>query len=136
MAAFSPDLRQRVLSAALRGDATEQAVADRFSVSRSFVQKLKRLHRTTGSIAPSTAPRGPRPTLSDDDRAALAAWVEAEPDATGEELSRRLAEQRSLRLSARAVNRTLVAMGLTLKKRRSRPTSATAPTFEPSGRPS
>ena len=136
MAAFSLDLRQRVLAAALRGDATEQAVADRFQVSRSFVQKIKRLWHTTGSIAPSTSRRGPLPSLSDGDRAALAAWIEATPDATGEELRRRLAQERGRRLSTRAVNRALAAMGLTLKKRRSGPTSKAAPMCAPSGRPS
>ncbi len=116
MAAFSLDLRQRILDAALRGDATEQAVVDRFGVSRSFVQKIKRLWRRTGSIVPSTAPRGPRPTLSDDDRAALAAWVEATPDATAEELARRLRAERGRSVRRSVVNRALVALGLTLKK--------------------
>lgn len=128
MAAFSLDLRQRILDAALVGDATEQAVADRFRVSRSFVQKLKRLHRATGSLAPSTARRGPAPTLSTDDRTALAAWVQAAADRTGRELAARLADERGVRVSDRTVNRALAAMGLTLKKRRSGPMSAPART--------
>ncbi len=136
MAAFSPDLRQRVLDAALRGDTTEQAVADRFGVSRSFVQKIKRLWRRTGSTAPSTAPRGPRPTLSDEDRATLAAWVEATPDATAEELARRLRAERGVSVGRMVVNRALVALGLTLKKRRSGLTNAPEPMSTPSGRPS
>mgnify|MGYP006194297897 CR=1 FL=1 len=125
MAAFSLDLRQRILDAALLGDATEQQVADRFGVSRSFVQKIKRLHRTTGSIAPSTARRGPAPALGEDDRAALAAWVEADPDRTGDELAVRLADERGIRVGGRTVNRALATMGLTLKKRRSELTSET-----------
>ena len=128
MAAFSLDLRQRILDAALRGDATEQAVADRFAVGRSFVQKIKRLHRTASSIAPSTARRGPAPALSADDRAALATWVAAEADRTGDELAARLASDRAVHVGGRTVNRTLAAMGLTLKRRRSAPTSATGPT--------
>lgn len=136
MAAFSIDLRQRVLDAALRGDATEQAVAERFNVSRSFVQKIKRQWRTTGSIAPSDAPRGPRPTLSDEDRTALAAWVEAIPDATAEELAHRFKTGRGVSVGRMVVSRALVAMGLTLKKRRSALTSAPDPTFVPSGRSS
>ena len=136
MAAFSLDLRQRVLKAALRGEATEQAVAERFDVSRSFVQKIKRQWRAAASIAPSNAPRGPRPALSSDDRAALAAWVGAVPDATAEELARRLGAERELSVGRATVNRALVAMGLTLKKRRSGPTSEAGRMSEPSGRPS
>ena len=127
MAALSLDLRQRVLGAALSGDATERAVADRFGVSRSLVQKLKRLHRATGSVAASTARRGPKPALSAADRATLAAWADGS-DATGAELAERLAAERGVRVAAGTVNRALRAAGLTSKKRRSGPPSATAPT--------
>ena len=128
MAAFSLDLRQRILDAALKGDATEVAVAERFRVSRSFVQKIKRLHRSTGSIAPSRARRGPAPALSDDDRDALAAWIKQHSDRTGDELAARLASERAVSVGGRTVNRALAAMGLTLKKRRFEPTNAFGPT--------
>lgn len=117
MAAFSLDLRRRVLDAALRGDATEQAVADRFGVSRSFVQKVKRRWRSHGTAEPVGHRGGASPKLSDDDRAALKAWVAAEPHATGAELADRLAAERGVSLTGRSVNRTLVGLGLTLKKR-------------------
>ena len=45
MKAYSLDLRQRVLSAALRGDRTIPAVASLFGVSTAFVNKMLRLHR-------------------------------------------------------------------------------------------
>lgn len=128
MAAFSLDLRQRILSAALRGDATEQAVAARFGVSRGFVQKLKRRWRRDGTAEPVGHRGGAKPKLSDDDRAALATWVEATPDATGAELARRLRAERGVHVSARTVNRALAALRLTVKKRRSAPPSATGPT--------
>lgn len=126
MAAFSLDLRQRILDAALCGDATEQAVADRFQVSRSFVQKLKRRWRTVGTVESVGHRGGASLKLSADDRAALAAWVEATPDATGEEIASRLASERGVRVAGRTVNRMLLTMGLTLKKRRSEQRSATA----------
>lgn len=62
MAAFSLDLRQRVLDAVLRSDDTERAVADRFSVSRPFAQKLKRL-----APPPARSPP-PRPHAGHDRR--------------------------------------------------------------------
>ena len=107
MAAYSYDLRQRVLDAALLGDATEQAVADRFGVSRSFVQKMKRLYRETGALDPSRAPRGPRPKLSQADLAALAAWVVQEPALTGSQLAARLARERGVSVSRATVNKAL-----------------------------
>ena len=127
MAAFSLDLRRRILDAALEGDLTERAVAERFGVSRSFVQKLKRRWRSHATAEPVGHRGGALPKLSDDDRAALVAWADGS-DATGQELAERLATERGVRVTGRTVNRVLAASGLTLKKRRSGLLSATGPT--------
>lgn len=128
MRAFDTDLRQRVLDAALRADATEQQVADRFAVSRGFVQKVKRRWRSAGTAEPVAQRRGPAPALSDDDRAALAERVRAASDATADEHRVWLVAERDAAVSCSTVNRTLVRLGLTLKKKNSEPTSATDPT--------
>ncbi len=117
MAAYSDDLRRRVLDAALLGDASEQAVADRFGVSRSFVQKMKRLYRATGSVAPSRARRGPLPRLSHADREALADWLAQAPEATAAQLAARLAEERGVVVSRATVNRVVLEDGLRHKKK-------------------
>ena len=128
MRAFSLDLRQRVLDAALRGDRTERAVAAAFGVSLGFVQKLKRRWRTAGTAAPVEQRRGPTPTLSHDDLAALAEHVRDAPDATDDERRAWLAAERGVEVSRPTVNRALARLGLTLKKRRSGPPSATGRT--------
>ena len=128
MAAFSLDLRRRVLDAALAPDApTERAVAERFGVSLGFVQKLKRRWRTDGTAEPVGYRGGAPSKLSDGDRAALLAWADGS-DATGEELAARLADERGVRVAGRTVNRVLAASGLTVKKRRSERPNATART--------
>ena len=128
MAALSLDLRQRVLDAALAPDAApETAIADRFGVSRSMVQKLKRRWRAHGTIDPVGHGGGAPTKLSGDDRAALVAWADGS-DATCVELRDRLAEERGVVVARSTVNGVLVDAGLTLKKRRSGPTSETAPT--------
>ena len=128
MAAFPTVFRQRILDAALRGDATEQAVADRFSVSRSLVQKLKRQWRRDGSVEPVGHRGGATPKLSDDDRAAITAWLDQTPDLIADEVAARLADERRVVVSGRTAARALVALGLTVKKRRSGRPSATATT--------
>lgn len=136
MRTFSPDLRQRVLEAALRGNATEEAVAERFHVSKGFVQKIKRRWRRAGTAAAVEQRRGPTPKLLGDDRAALAALVEGCPDATSDELRHSLAEQGRPLVSRRTLDRALAELGLTVKKRRSGPPSESATMSGPSGRPS
>ena len=128
MAAFPTVFRQRVLDAALRGDATQQAVADRFAVSRSFVQKLKRQFRRDGTVEPVGHRGGAPSKLSADDRAALVAWLDEATDATCAELAARLADERGVAVSHDAVGRALTAAGYTLKKRRSGRPSATVAT--------
>ena len=128
MRAFSIDLRQRVLDAALADGAVEQHVADRFGVSRGFVQKIKRRWRSAGTAEPVAQRRGPTPRITDDHRAALAERVRSAPDATDEEHRTWLAETRGVAVSVSTVNRTLAAMRLTRKKKSSGPRSATART--------
>ena len=117
MRAFSTDLRQRVLDAALRGHATERQVAHRFGVSLGFVQKVKRRWRSAATAEPVAQRRGPAPALSDDDRAALAEQVRAVADATGDEHRVWLAAERGVVVSRSTVNRALAALGLSLKKK-------------------
>jgi transposase len=63
MAAYSIDLRQKILHAYTRGLGSQRALADLFGVSLSFVEKLLRRHRTTGDIAPKPHAGGQRPRL-------------------------------------------------------------------------
>ncbi len=128
MAAFSLDLRRRILAAALAdGAPTERTVAERFGVSLGFVQKLKRRWRASGTAEPVGHAGGAPPKLSDDDRATLVAWADGS-DATCAELRDRLQTERGVVVSRSTVNAVLVADGLTVKKRRSAPTSGTGPT--------
>ncbi len=51
-AAYSVDLRRKVVQACERGTASQAEVARLFGVSRSFVEKLLRLRRRTGALEP------------------------------------------------------------------------------------
>lgn len=51
-AAHSVDLRRKVVQACERGTVSQAEVARFFGVSRSFVEKLLRLHRRTGVLEP------------------------------------------------------------------------------------
>src|SRR5215475_4925110 len=88
MRAYSPALRQRVLADCDRG-LTTRAVATKYSVSESWVRRLKQRRRQTGEVAPRAPSTGPRPSwdaYADRLRAAIA----QAPDATLRELRERL----------------------------------------------
>src|SRR3954452_9791232 len=60
---YSVDLRRRVLADCDAGVGT-RAVAAKYTVSPSWVRKLKQRRRETGSIDPRTATPGPAPALA------------------------------------------------------------------------
>ena len=50
MKAYSTDLRQKIIEAHQRGQATQRTIAELFGVSVSFVEKLLQRYRTTGTL--------------------------------------------------------------------------------------
>ena len=112
MQAFSTDLRQRAIAAYDANEGTQQQVADRFKVSVSWLRKVLRQRRLTGSIDPK--PHGGGRTRVIDDEAArrLRQAVAQTPDATLAEL----AEAAGVRASPSMVHRALKDLGVTRKK--------------------
>ena len=84
--AYSADLRSRVAAARGQPDAPRAQVAQHFGVSVSFITKLLRRQRTSGSLAPKPATGGRPRGLDAPVRARLVAQVRAQPDATLAEL--------------------------------------------------
>src|SRR5437588_704934 len=109
-AAYSVDLRERVIQDADVG-LSSQELADRYHVSRAWVDALKQRRRETGSIAPLQQRKFRRRVLDgQDDR--LAALIAAQPDATLTELRDALRTSAGLATIWRAINQ----LDLTIKK--------------------
>ena len=125
MATISVDLRQRILKAYDRGEATREQVARRFEVSLGMVKKLLHQRRHTGDIAPRHHRSGRKPVILDSPRRELRALVAKQPDLTLEEIRVRL----GLGCTVQAIHYVLADMGMTYKKRRSAPPSNPARTL-------
>lgn len=124
MRAYAMDLRERVVAACDAGRSTEE-VAATFSVSASWVRRLKQRRRESGSIAPRPQERrGPVPGWETHGEAIRQA-VREHPDATLEEYRH---QHGLLSLSKSALARALAVLGLTRKKSRSGPPSRTGRT--------
>jgi transposase len=122
MRAYSMDLRERVLADCDAGMGTAE-VAETFSVSASWVRRLKQRRRETGPVGPTRQRHGPVPaavTHADPIRAA----VRGHPDAT----LREYREDHGLPVSKSALARALVRLGLSREKSRPGPASRTART--------
>ncbi len=125
MQAYSLDLRQRVVKAYENGVGTIIEVAERFEVSDSFIKKLLRRKRTTGTIAP-VGHRGGQPRrLCDKHRKWSLKTVLAEPDITLGELQERLFSEQNLTASVPTLCREARALNVRRKKGRRSLKSAT-----------
>jgi transposase len=109
--AYSLDLRKRVLEDCDRGLTTRQ-VATKYSVSESWVRRLKQRRRETGEVAPRQPAAGPSPSW-DAYAGPLRDAVRQTPDATLEELRERL----KLTVALSTLWRAVAALGLTVKKK-------------------
>jgi transposase len=109
-AAYSRDLRQRVMADADAG-LTSKELAARYHVSRAWVDALKQRRRETGTIAPHKQTKFRRRVLEgQEDR--LRALVTAQPDATLAELREALQTSAALATIWRELNQ----LDLTIKK--------------------
>ena len=111
MAAYSLDLRQRVLRAWDSG-MDVYTVAAKYEVSRAWVHRLVQRRRETGSIAPRQQTKCRRRSLSPHQEARLVALVLARPDATLAELRDALPTTAALSTLWRTIGR----LGFTVKK--------------------
>jgi transposase len=111
MAAYSLDLRKRVLGAWDRGLKAD-AVATTFEVSPAWVYRLVQRRRETGVIAPRKQTKFRRRALSAQQEERLVALITARPDATLVELQAALPTTAALSTLWRTIDR----LGITVKK--------------------
>ena len=112
MQAYSLDLRHRVLADCDKGHST-RVVATKYSVSESWLRRLKQRRRQSGEVAPRTpAQRGPKPSW-DGYAERLRQAVRDCPDASLQELKARL----HLTVALSTLWRAVAALGLSVKKK-------------------
>lgn len=123
MKAYSNDLRQRIVAAYDAREGTQEQLAARFAVSTSWVRKLLRQRRTTGSIDPKPHGGGHAKAFDAEAAVRLRQAVRDDCDATLGELG----HAAGVACSPSAVYRTLDRLGITRKKSRCGPPSRTGP---------
>lgn len=123
-APLSQDLRERVTRAYERKEGSFQALGVRFDIGEATVNRWVTQKRKSGGLEPK--PRGgSKPKLSAAQRETLHAWVLEECDATLAMLVERAHKEFGVQVSISSMSRTLIKLGLTLKKSRSSSTRGT-----------
>jgi transposase len=116
MQAYSFDLRARVVSAYEKGGNTIAAIAEQFAVGQTFLKKMLRQKRETGSVERLAQGAGVKSKLSELHRTWLAKQIPDLPDATLAELQEKVAQEKPVVISTATVWRELKALGLPRKK--------------------
>jgi transposase len=119
MQAYSLDLRERVVAAYEKGKTTISAVAAQFSVGETFVKKMLRQKRRSGSLKRLPSRAGAKKILEQKHRHWLAKQVKEQPDATLAELHTGLLERQAISVSRATLARELKQLRLPRKKSRS-----------------
>ena len=116
MEAYPQKIRELILAAYDQGLETGE-IAEKYEVSPSWSRRVKQRLRDHGSREAIQQKHGCDPKLGEGEREELAKLVEETPDATLEELKKKLSKP----VSISTICRTLQQMSLTLKKSPSTP---------------
>jgi transposase len=117
MAAYSVDLRQRLVEAVERQVSSKREIARLFGVHESFLYKLLRQKRERGDLAPLPHGGGTQAKLTAAQWQQVAQWIEATPDATLAELQEQVQKKLRVRVGLSTVGRGVERLGVRRKKR-------------------
>lgn len=117
MKAYSTDLRQKIIETKLETQEADQKIAERFRVSRSFVNKLVRQYQLIGNYETLPHGGGAQAKLTREQIAVVIQLVEGNNDATLEHLSDLLKEKSGIKVSISTICRLLQRLKLTRKKK-------------------
>lgn len=117
MKAYSLDFREKIIDVYFTEQLSVRKLAKRFGVSKSFVETLLKRLRETGDIVPKPHGGGPQPKLNAQQLKLVAALVDADNDATLDELRERLAKETSILMSRSSMGRIVQKLDLTRKKK-------------------
>ena len=117
MAAYSIDLRKKILSAWDNKEGTQRELAKRFKVSLSFIRDFLRRYRETGEIK-ARPQGGDRPSkLKGKEEELLKIMVTEQSDIYLREIQATIKERTEIEVSISSLSRTLNRLKLKRKKK-------------------
>jgi len=126
MRPYPQDLRERILQALQAKQGAQVVIAQRFAVSRAFVERLWQRWRQTGSCAALPHAGGRQRKL----RAAeslIRQIVKRTPDVTLARLCKQVARRKGIRVSTKTMCLEIRRLGLPWKNSRGLPVGARSP---------
>lgn len=116
MKSHSIEFRQKIIDVYESEPISQRQLAKRFCVAKSFVEKLLKQRRETGSIAPKVRTQQTPTKLNSEQLSTLAQLVEEHNDATLDELRQLLADETGVSIGRSTLDRMLKKLKITRKK--------------------
>lgn len=120
MKAYSLDLRQKIIDTYFEGGISQRQLAKRFRVALSFVEKLLKQYREVGNIAAKVRIQQTPTKLNAQQLSILKQTVEANKDATLNELCSHLEQKTGVHVGQTTMDRMLRMMNIKVKKNTAR----------------
>lgn len=117
MKAYSIDLRQKIVALYKEGNISQRQLAKQFKVALSFVEKLLKQQRETGSVAPKKRTIQTPTKLNPEQLVMLEQLVANNNDATLTELRDLLLQETGVLIGRSTVDRMLRKLNITVKKK-------------------
>lgn len=117
MKAYSLDLRQKIVDTYAEGNISQRQLALQFRVALSFIEKLLKQQKETGNIAPKVRTEQTPTKLNAEQLKVLEQLVEANNDATLDELRYQLEQKTGVLIGRSTVDRMVKQLNLTVKKK-------------------
>ena len=117
MAAYSIDLRQKILSAWQNKEGTQRELAKRFKVSLSFLRDFLRRYRETGQIAARVQRGARRSKLKGKEQELLKIIVTEKSEIYLREIQEQIRERQGIEVSISSLFRTLNRLKVRRKKK-------------------
>lgn len=116
-AAYSVDLRKKILSAWIKKESSQRGLAKRFKVSLSFIRNFLRRYRETGEITPKPQGGDRRSKISETEQKLLENLVTEKNDIYLRELKNELEQRTGIEISTSSLCRSLKKLKLGRKKK-------------------
>ena len=116
MQPYSIDFRQKIIEVYEQEKISIRNLAQRFYVTKSFIQKLLKQYKETGDIKPKRQGGNSPPKVQGADLVTLTEIIENNNDATLEELCELLPAKTGVKVSRATMGRISQKLNYTLKK--------------------
>jgi len=125
MRPYSLDFRQKIVQTYENEKISQEKLAKRFNVAKSFVQKLLKQWRETEDLNPKPQGGHKKLKVSPPQLIIIGNWIEEKNDLTLQAIQQRLESLENTKVSISTVWRILHHLNLTRKKKHSMPVNDT-----------